>query len=105
MSVGPIGRNVNTGTFARLLHRQLCTEAVDGPFGPATRVGQRLEAVRETFYPIAGKALGGRTKPVQTQATEPGFSDYWLLPFLMSPRWTASRAFESALMLATSAGD
>jgi len=49
-----------------------CHRANNGGYRPV----ERLDALRSTFFPIAGETLGARQKQVLTQADDPAHSDY-----------------------------
>ncbi|MDQ3092745.1 MAG: metallophosphoesterase [Actinomycetota bacterium] len=65
-----------------------CHRPAAGGFLPT----ERLDTLRDIFYPQPGRTLGGRSKQVLTQADEPGFED-----FVENQLWMQSRVVFSAV--------
>ena len=65
-----------------------CHRAAAGGYLPT----ERLETVRDIFYPQPGRTLGGATKHVLTQADEPGFE-----AFVENQLWMQSQVVFSAV--------
>lgn len=61
---------------------------------------ERLDRLREIFYPEPGRTLGGRARRVDTQAREPGYEAY-----VENQRWTDARVVFSLLHVVGSSND
>ncbi|MEJ7825467.1 MAG: metallophosphoesterase [Solirubrobacteraceae bacterium] len=73
-----------------------CHRAAAGGYLPT----ERLDAVREIFYPQPGRTLGGRSKRVLTQADQPGFG-----AFVENQLWMESQVVFSAVHVVGSKND
>ncbi len=73
-----------------------CHRAAAGGYLPT----ERLDAVREIFYPQPGRTLGGRSKRVLTQADQPGFE-----AFVENQLWMQSQVVFSAVHVVGSKND
>jgi hypothetical protein len=73
-----------------------CHRAAAGGYLPT----ERLDAVREIFYPQPGRTLGGRSKRVLTQADQPGFE-----AFVENQLWMESQVVFSAVHVVGSRND
>ncbi|MDQ3608897.1 MAG: metallophosphoesterase [Actinomycetota bacterium] len=73
-----------------------CHRPAAGGFLPT----ERLEAVRDIFYPQPGRTLGGRPKRVLTQADQLGFGD-----FVENQLWMQSQVVFSAVHVVGSKND